>query len=143
MAIMSRTAIGATLAASVFTLAFGMSGCSLSPSTDPVSLDGEWKQTNSGSTDSWQAATITGDTIEIDWVAGNGDTRSIYWVGDVAVPADAGRTFTWSSTRDQEKTDSALLASTADTKDFTYDNGEISYSASILGTTSTIRLERE
>ena len=37
-------------------------------------LTGEWKQKNSKSDDSYQAATISGDTIEIYWVSDNGDT---------------------------------------------------------------------
>lgn len=31
----------------------------------PPDLVGEWKQTNSNTDDAWQAATISGDTIEV------------------------------------------------------------------------------
>jgi hypothetical protein len=113
------------------------------PSPTPVSLDGKWKQTNSKSTDSWQAATISGSTIEINWITDKGDTRSLYWVGSVAPPATPGDTFTWTSDKDTSKTAHALLASSDATKVFTYDHGVISYSASILGTTTTVKLAPE
>ncbi|KHL04711.1 hypothetical protein [Sinomonas humi] len=114
-----------------------------SPSPTPVSLDGKWKQTNSKSTDSWQAATISGNTIEIDWTTDKGDTSSLYWAGSVAPPATPGDTFTWTSNKDTSKTAHALLASSDATKVFTYDHGVISYSASILGTTTTVKLAPE
>lgn len=109
----------------------------------PVDLSGEWKQVGSQSAEAWQGATIKGNTIEINWVSDKGDTKSLYWVGDVTVPSGAGKIFTWTSTRDQAKTESALLASLDDTKEFTYDNGVISYKASALGTTTTMKLERQ
>lgn len=41
-------------------------------------LTGEWKQKNSKSDKSYQAATITGDTITIYWISDNGDTKSLF-----------------------------------------------------------------
>ena len=104
-------------------------------------LSGEWKQTNSQSDDSYQAATISGDTIEINWVSNNGDTRSLYWAGTFAVPTEAG-SFTFDSVNDTDKTDVAMLASGDPTKTFSYADGEISYEASALGSTTTVRLAR-
>lgn len=113
------------------------------PSPTPVSLDGNWKQTNSKQTDSCQAATISGSTIEIDWITDKGDTSSLYWVGSVAPPATGGDTFAWTSNKDTSKTAHALLASSDATKVFTYDHGVISYSVSALGTTTTVKLAPE
>lgn len=106
-------------------------------------LAGSWKQTNSGSEDAYQEATITGDTISINWVSDGGDTESIYWVGTFTPPTDGTSPFVWTSTRDAAATDSALLASTDDTKEFTVDDGELSYKASLMGTTTTVRLAHQ
>ena len=48
------------------------------------------KQTNSGSTDSWMEAEITADTITVQWVSDNGDTKSLYWKGSYNAPDKAG-----------------------------------------------------
>lgn len=113
------------------------------PTPTPVSLDGKWKQTNSKSADSWQAATITGSTVEVDWVSDNGDTTSLYWAGTVTLPTTAADTFTWTSNNDTSKTAGAMLASSDPTKVFTYDHGVISYPVSMLGTTTTVKLAPE
>jgi hypothetical protein len=44
--------------------------------------------------------------------------------------------------RDAAATDSALLASTDDTKDFTFQDGTISYSVSAFGTSTTVVLHK-
>lgn len=106
----------------------------------PLDLTGEWKQTNSNSEESFQTATITGDTIEIYWVAT--DTKSLYWAGTVVAPADAYDSFTWDSLNDTSKTENAMMASGDEKKTFTYENGELSYEVTALGTTMTVRLER-
>ncbi len=109
----------------------------------PISLNGDWKQKNSMDDDAYQLATIDGDVISIDWVTNNGDTKSIYWVGSFEAPKDAADSFTWTSTRDRKATDNALMASGDSNKKFTYNNGEISYEAGILGTSTTVRLAKE
>lgn len=113
------------------------------PAPEPVDLTGEWEQSNKNSEDNYQAATVTGDTIEINWVSNGGDTRSLYWAGTVTVPADGSQTFTFDSVNDKSKTDTAMLASGDDTKKFTYDNGELSYEVTALGTTTTVRLAKK
>lgn len=91
---------------------------------------------------SYQEATITADTIEINWVSDNGSTKSIYWIGTYTAPSDPVTEYTWVSERDKEKTDSALLASTSDTKEFTYKNGVLSYEVSAMGTTTILELTK-
>ncbi|MDQ0614419.1 hypothetical protein QF046_002060 [Microbacterium sp. W4I4] len=107
----------------------------------PVDLAGTWKQTNSNSEDSYQAATVTGDTIEIQWVAP--DTKSLYWSGTVEVPQDGSTDFTWDSVNDKTKTAKSVMASGDDTKTFTYKDGELSYELTALGTTMTVRMAKE
>ena len=111
---------------------------------EPLNLDGTWKSINSDSPDSWQEAVIDGDTITINWVSDNGDTKSLYWAGTVVEPTDetVDDSYTWDSVNDKEQTSGAMLASGDDTKTFTYDKGELSYEASAMGTTETVRMER-
>ncbi|KQR53642.1 hypothetical protein ASF88_01920 [Leifsonia sp. Leaf336] len=145
------------------TAALALTACSTAPGTAPASssdskssssaeptkeaskapdLTGTWKQTNSAAVDSYQEAEISGDVITINWVSDNGDTKSIYWVGSFAAPTDASTPYKWTSTRDQEATASAMLASQDATKEFTFQDDTISYSASALGTTTTIKLKK-
>lgn len=106
-------------------------------------LTGAWKQDNSNSEDSYQQATITADTITIDWVSDGGDTTSIYWVGTFQAPTTATEPYVWTSQRDAAATDSALMASTDDTKEFTFQDDVISYKVSALGTTITAKLKKK
>lgn len=112
-----------------------------SEAPEPVDLTGEWKQTNSNDPESFQTATITADTIEVFWNAP--DSKSLYWAGTVEVPEDGSTSFAWDSVNDKTKTDSAVLASGDDTKTFAFENGELSYDVTALGTTMTVRLSQE
>lgn len=104
-------------------------------------LSGTWQsEENNGS---YQEASITSDTIEINWVSDGGATKSIYWAGTYTAPTEATDTYEWTSERDKEKTDSALLASGDDSKVFTYNKGKISYSVSALGSTTTVELTKQ
>ncbi|WP_455955348.1 hypothetical protein [Actinomyces sp.] len=50
--------------------------------------------------------------------------------------------YTWDSVNDTEKTRSAILASSDETKTFTYTDNTISYSVTALGITKKVVLER-
>lgn len=117
-------------------------GSNTSKNQIPV-LVGDWKQTNSKDDASYQAATITSDMIEIYWVSDNGDTKSLYWAGSFVAPTTTEEPYIWESKKDHSKTDTALLASLDDTKTMTYQNGVLSYSASAMGTTTTVKLEKQ
>ena len=161
---MNSSRVRGTIALAALTLlSVGITGCASSapepagtearpsteastPAPEPTSepepapdLEGEWKQTNSNSDDSYQSATIAAGTIEVHWVSS--DTKSLYWAGTFQAPTEAGA-FSWESANDTAKTEGAMLASGDSTKIFTYDNGEISYEVSAMGTTMTVRLER-
>ena len=109
----------------------------------PLDLTGSWKQVNKSSEDSWQEAVIEDDTITINWVSDGGDTKSLYWAGTYEAPTDDTESYSWVSENDTSKTDKSLLASTAETKDFKYDNGVLSYEATAMGTTTTVKMERQ
>lgn len=106
-------------------------------------LTGEWKQENSNSEDSYQVATISGDTIEINWVSDNGDTKSLYWAGSFEAPTTADEPYSWDSENDHSKTESVLLASGDDTKTMTYEKGVLSYEVSAMGTTTKVKLKKQ
>lgn len=109
----------------------------------PLDLTGEWTQSNKNSEDSYQVATISGDTITINWVSNGGDTESLYWAGSYVAPTEATDSYSWESANDTEQTDKAMLASSDATKAFKYENGVLSYEASAMGTTTTVKMERE
>ncbi len=104
-------------------------------------LTGTWKSDGSG--DSYQEATITDDTITINWVSDEGKTTSLYWVGTYTKPDAPTDEHSWTSKGDTEQMSTSLMASQDASKDFTYKDGKISYSASALGTTTTVELTKE
>ena len=113
------------------------------PAPEPLDLTGEWKQTNSNSADSYQAATISGDTITVNWMNDAESTTALYWVGTYIAPTDAADTYSWTSARDVAQTESAILASGDDAKEFTYTGGRLTYNVTALGVTKTVELEKQ
>ena len=107
----------------------------------PLDLTGSWRQTNSGSDESWMEAEISGDTITINWAYADG-TTALYWVGTYVAPTDATDTYTWTSQGDTGQMSSALLASGDDAKEFSYSGGKLSFQASMVGVTATVEMER-
>ena len=103
-------------------------------------LTGEWKQSTSDS-ETYHAATITADAIQIYWINTEKETKALYWAGSFTPPADASP-YAWESVNDTEQTAHALLASNDESKTFTYADGEISYEASAMGVTKTVRLQK-
>ena len=130
------------LFAATMIFSFAACGNSEPEAATPPDLTGEWKQVNSNSDDTYHAATIQDGTIEINWVMEADDTKALYWAGTYIAPETADEPYTWDSENDKEKTGSALLASGDDTKTFTYQNGQLSYDASMMGITQTVKLEK-
>jgi hypothetical protein len=122
----------------VTTTVLSFTGCG-KDSKGPTDLTGVWVSKDNGG--SYHEATITNDYIEINWVSP--DSTSLYWAGTFTAPDKVVKEYSWVSENDKEKTDSALLASPDDTKEFTYKDGGISYETSALGTTTTMKLERK
>lgn len=110
--------------------------------TVPPDLAGEWREQN-GSDDSFHGVLISGDTIEIYWVSEGGSATSLYWAGSFTPPPDGSEPYTWVSENDITRTSAAQLASGESTKTFTYQNGILTYSASVLGVTTTIEAKKQ
>lgn len=109
---------------------------------EPLDLNGNWAQKGKEGSDSFQAGYIENGVIELFWISDGGETHMLYWSGSYEAPTSADDEYTWESVNDKIKTDSALMASSDDTKTFEYKNGEISYEVSIMGQTGTITLVR-
>lgn len=105
-------------------------------------MEGNWNQINSNSDTMYQMAVISGNTIEIYWINTAEESRSLYWSGSFEIPENPGERFAWTSQNDTSKTNTALLASSDVAKVFTYENGQIFYEVSAMGTTATVRLEK-
>ncbi len=152
-----RTRSTATIAISAF-LALGLAGCAsdtMDPGTTAASpaaatsqeaaqldLTGEWEQAGAageGNT-SIQSATIVDDTITVYWI--NDGKKALYWAGTADLPEDAEGSFTFDSENDTSKTDLALLASSDNTKTFTFEDETLSYEVSALGETWTAELQQ-
>lgn len=108
-----------------------------------LDLTGEWTQTNKNSESNYMEASITGDSITINWVLEDSDSVSLYWAGSYVAPTENTSKYSWESKNDTTKTDSALLASTSETKKFTYKNGVLSFEASAMGETMTVEMEKK
>ena len=119
----------------------GSSQREIAPEPQPTDLTGTWKQTNSNDPSSYMEATISGDTIEVNWIGT--DTKSLYWKGTYQAPAAAGD-WKWTSQGDTETMASALLASQDATKDFTYSEADgVSWETTALGTTITVKTVKQ
>lgn len=115
---------------------------SSTPVEKPADLDGKWTQTNANSDSMRMDAEIAGDSITVNWV--QPESTSLYWVGSYEAPTAAGD-WSWTSKGDTEKMASALLASGDDAKEFHYTaaSDEISFEATAMGTTVTVRMKRQ
>ena len=107
---------------------------------EPLDLTGNWAQKGKEGDDSYMAGYIKDGIIEIFWVSDGGKSGDLYWSGSYIAPTESTDNYSWDSVNDKIKTDYALLASGDDTKTFSYENGEISYSVSMLGQTTTVSL---
>ena len=109
---------------------------------EPPNLEGAWHQVNSASDTAWMDAEITSDEISVDWVSDGGETISIYWIGSFDAPTEPGDSYSWTSEKDVEQVGNALLASSDETKDFFYENGELTFEVTALGTTTTVHMKQ-
>lgn len=133
---MRKRIIAAVLMATLACIA--MIGCGAKKPAEPLDLTGNWEEKDTS--DGYQAGYIKDDEIYLFWVSDGGDTKMLYWAGTYVAPTDDAVPYTWESVADKEQTGSALLASTDDSKTFTYEDGELTYSASAFGSTKKMRL---
>lgn len=103
-------------------------------------LTGVWDSTEDSAF--VQRATISGTTMVIDWVPQDGSPDSrLYWAGTFEAP-ETDAAHSWTSANDHSRTGAELLASSDDTKEFSYEDGKISYEVSALGESGTVTLEQ-
>lgn len=135
--------------AAAFVLAMCMLGCSSqsaqsasqeSEPAKPLDLTGNWKQSNSDSSKSWQEAEIADGEITVWWVTS--DSKMLYWAGTYTAPTEAVDSYSWQSENDKEQTSKAIMASSVETKEFSYSSGVLSYEASAMGVTKTVELQK-
>lgn len=104
-------------------------------------LTGLWK--SSEDEEMQMEAIIEDETIKVRWIANDGQTKVLYWVGSYIAPTESVSEYQWSSVRDKERTATAFLCSLDDTKLFQYSNGNLSYEIPSSKSKETISLIRE
>ncbi|GAA1846203.1 hypothetical protein GCM10009796_05800 [Microbacterium koreense] len=109
----------------------------------PLDLAGTWTQSNSQSPTAYQVATITADTITIDWVNEDEDMTAVYWIGTYVPPAEDVDTYAWESVGDTEAMATQLLASGSETKTFTFTADVLIYELQALGETMEVTMTRD
>lgn len=106
-------------------------------------LTGEWKQRGSHSETDFMTATIAEGTIVVNWELQSQNMTALFWAGTFEAPDSAIDPFSWESQRDIAVTESALMASTDDTKKFTYRDGVLSFDVSIQDNKATVELTKD
>lgn len=123
-----------------------MVACNEKPisSTAPKSLNlfGQWEQIDSEFEGLHQGAVISGNTIEIYWIDDESDTRILYWSGTFSTPESAEESYSWISRNNTKKSELSLGASLDKTKEFMYNDNQISYSTTSGDFTCIVRLEK-
>lgn len=107
---------------------------------EPLDLTGSWKQVDGNSGENYQFAIIEDGAISIYWALDDG-TTALYWAGSYTAPTEPGDSYTWDSVNDTNRTAAAILASSADSKPFSYEGGRLKYEVSAMGTSTTVQLE--
>lgn len=105
---------------------------------EPDDLNGLWIQENAEAT--YMAATITEGKIGVFFILEDDDTPWTYWVGTYEAPKTADEPYSWIS--ENTYGGNGLMASSADSKEFTYENGKLTYEVSIQGQTGEVTLVR-
>ena len=110
----------------------------------PLDLTGKWHATNSADESSVTfEAEIKDNVITIYFVDKKADTKSLYWQGTAPAPDTTDDKYNFTSQADTDALSKSLFGSQDKTKDFKYENGVLSFDFSALGTTKTIKMERE
>lgn len=104
-------------------------------------LTGLWK--SSEEEEMQMEALIENETIKVKWIANDGQTKVLYWVGSYIAPSESITEYQWNSVRDKEQTETAFLSSLDETKLFQYSNGNLSYEIPSSKSKKIISLMRE
>jgi hypothetical protein len=122
-----------------FTQTTNPSGVVPAAAVTTVNMNGTWTQT-SGLSGTTMTGTISDGSISIQ--LSDGDTSGLYWKGTFPVDTILSDGFTVTSAGDTTALSSSIFASQDSTKVFTYKDGSLNFSFSILGTTTTVHLQR-
>lgn len=104
---------------------------------EPLDLKGLWIEEDINS-ESYMAAEIRDDKIGVFFILEGDDEPWTYWVGTYNAPKTSDDKYSWESTNTYAG--NGMLASTAETKDFKYESGRLSYEVTINGETKTFSL---
>lgn len=103
-------------------------------------LTGTWMQDEHDKT-TYFHATIQDDTIELRLHMEDG-TDALCWAGTYIAPETDAEPYVWTSENDMSHPDRGLLASTSETKDFTYENGQLSCTVTVMGQEGTLIMDK-
>lgn len=101
------------------------------------SLEGKWKET--GNNETWHEATIKDGIIEIYWISE--DMNALYWRGTYEEPDGAVSEYEWTSLNRIPEDQLFMMASSAESKMFYYEDGVLSYEVSAMGVTRKFKLK--
>jgi len=108
--------------------------------TAPTTLIGHWHQTKSGMPKAVMSADISEDSIKI--TLNMGDTNGLYWLGTFDTTQNPASKFEIHSVGNRDEMDLSIYASQQKTKQFHYDNGDLSYEFSMLGVNTTVHMSK-
>ena len=107
----------------------------------PLDLTGLWIQDKKSESESRMVATIRDDgKIAVFFILEDDPEPWTYWVGTYDAPTEDTDKYSWTSQNTYGG--NGLLASTAETKDFTYKSDSLSFEVTIDGETNTMKLVR-
>ncbi len=108
--------------------------------TLPLDLTGLWIQENRDES-SYMVATVRNDgKIGVFFILEGDEEPWTYWVGTYDSPTSSDEVYSWISNNTYDG--NGLFASSDETKEFTYDNGKLSYPITIQGESGFITLIR-
>ena len=108
---------------------------------EPLDLTGLWLKDGKSESESHMVATIRDDgKIGVFFILEDDPEPWTYWVGTYVEPTDDIKEYSWTS--ESTYSGNGLLASTDDTKEFTYKEDKISYQVTMEGESRTIELIR-
>lgn len=106
---------------------------------NPEKIEGTYVTEGYDPDGTYLAAVISGEEIEVYWMADRGQTMALYWAGSFTQPTGTDE-YSFDSANDTAKTAAAVLASSDPTKAMIVKNGTVRFSVSVQGVTKSIRL---
>lgn len=124
----------------LFVTACGGPAPTSSSSEQGVSLSGHWTMADSSDPSFQIVGDITDSTVKLTWKSD--DISGLYWKGSFNAPKSVSDGTVILSRGDTKAMDASILGSTSKTKEFTYDDGQLSFDFTLQGITKTIHLEQ-